>query len=223
LEEKLMSEAMVVETIIEAYWLLQGYWTKSRYAFQTKSSGWSDIDVLAYHPEQKILVISESKARGQKKDVFVYPKEPGYGIFQFDKEMGNYFSFLSHIREVCFGDCIFKNFRDMVRTVVGQLVSNYYIKDRDLPEVKKDIFKRVKRDVPKSVEVQIRLDTTFKIFCEIIKRVNADRRGRRYGHPVLDIAREINRYVNPKLSYAGEEKNRILKDLRAMFDQSLEG
>lgn len=218
-----MSEATVVENIIEAYWLLQGYWTKSRYAFQTKGRGWSDIDVLAYHPEQKVLVISESKARGQKKDVFVYPKEQGYDFFQFDKDMGNYLSFLSHIREVCFGDRIFKNFRGMVRTVVVQLVSNYYIKDRDLPEVKKDIYKRVKRDVPKNVEVQIRLDTTFKIFCEIIKRVNADRRGRRYGHPVLDIAREINRYINPKISYAGKDKNNILKDLRAMFDQSLEG
>lgn len=218
-----MSEAMVVENIIEAYWLLQGYWTKPRFAFQTKGRGWSDIDVLAYHPEQKVLVISESKARGQKKDIFVYPREPGYDFFQFDKEMGNYLSFLSHIREVCFGHGIFKNFRGMVRTVVVQLVSNYYIKDRDLPEVKKDIYEKVKRDVPKNVEVQIRLDTTFKIFCEVIKRVNADRRGRRYGHPVLDIAREINRYINPRISYAGKEKNNILKDLRAMFDQSLEG
>jgi len=72
-------------------------------------------------------------------------------------------------------------------------------------------------------KVQIRLDTTFKIFCEIIKLVNTDRRGRRYGHPVLDIAREINRYVNPKLTYAGKEKDKIIQDLRAMFDQSLEG
>lgn len=169
------------------------------------------------------MVISESKARGQKKDVFVYQKEPGYNFFQFDKDMGNYLSFLSHIRDVCFGDRIFKNFRGMVRTVVVQLVSNYYIKECDLPEVKKDIYKRVKRDVPKNVEVQIRLDTTIKIFCEIIKRVNADRRGRGYGYPVLDIAREINRYINPKISYAGKEKNRIIKDLRAMFNQSLEG
>lgn len=110
-----------------------------------------------------------------------------------------------------------------VRTLVVQLVSNYYIKDRDLPEVKKDIYKRVKRDVPKNVAVQIRLDTIFKIFWEIIKLVNADRRGRRYGHPVLDIAREMNRYVNPKLTYAGKEKDKIIQDLRAMFDQSLEG
>jgi len=30
-----MSEAMTVETIVEAYWRLQGYWTKLRFPFQT--------------------------------------------------------------------------------------------------------------------------------------------------------------------------------------------
>ncbi|MBU4185423.1 MAG: hypothetical protein KKI12_06545 [Proteobacteria bacterium] len=61
-----MSEAMTSESIVEAEWLLKGYWTKMRFAFQTDKGGWSDVDILAYHPESKHLVISESKVRGPK-------------------------------------------------------------------------------------------------------------------------------------------------------------
>ena len=93
-----MSEAMTVETIVEAYWRLQGYWTKLRFPFQTKGRGWSDIDVLAYHPEEKVLVISESKVRGPKRDVYAYTNfsREKYGdIFEYD-EVG-YLSFLKNI------------------------------------------------------------------------------------------------------------------------------
>jgi hypothetical protein len=30
-----MSEAMTVETIIEAYWMLKGFWTKTRFPLKT--------------------------------------------------------------------------------------------------------------------------------------------------------------------------------------------
>ena len=58
-----MSEAMTAELIVEADWLLKGYWTKMRFAFQSDKRGWSDVDIMAYHPESKHLVISESKVR----------------------------------------------------------------------------------------------------------------------------------------------------------------
>lgn len=58
-----MSEAMTVELIIDAYWALKGYWTHPRFSFQTEKGGWSDFDVVAYHPSDKVLVISESKVR----------------------------------------------------------------------------------------------------------------------------------------------------------------
>jgi hypothetical protein len=46
-----MSEMMTAEAIIEAEWLLAGYWTKPRFALQTEAGHWSDIDVLSYEPE----------------------------------------------------------------------------------------------------------------------------------------------------------------------------
>ena len=44
-----MAEAMTAEMIVEADWILKGYWTKLRYPFRV-ASGWSDIDILAYAP-----------------------------------------------------------------------------------------------------------------------------------------------------------------------------
>lgn len=67
-----MSELMHSEAIIEAEWLLKGYWTKPRFAFQTLKGGWSDVDILAHNPETKHLVIAESKVRGPKSHVYAY-------------------------------------------------------------------------------------------------------------------------------------------------------
>ena len=140
-----MSEAMTVETIVEAYWRLQGYWTKLRFPFQTQGRGWSDIDVLAYHPEKKVFVISESKVRGPKRDVYAYTNfsRKKYGdIFEYD-EVG-YLSFLKNIKLICSNRGVFKEFKRMVKKVIIQLVSNYYIDDLMMPKVRNDIFERLK-------------------------------------------------------------------------------
>ena len=73
-----MSEAMTTESIVEAEWVLKGYWTKTRFPFKIKTekgSGWSDVDVLAYNPETNHLVISESKARGRKNRIIAYTQQ----------------------------------------------------------------------------------------------------------------------------------------------------
>ena len=62
-----MSEAMISESIVEAEWILQGYWTRMRYPYQTDKSGWSDIDVLAYNPESKHLVYRSQRSEAQRK------------------------------------------------------------------------------------------------------------------------------------------------------------
>ena len=209
-----MAEAMTVETIVEAYWQLQDFWTKVRYPFQPKGVGWSDIDILAYHPENKVLVIAESKVRGPKKNVYAYTKhsKKEYGsIFDFDDS--GYLSFLDNIKPICSGGVIFKDFKKSVNKVVIQLVSNYYIDDAVLPEVKKDILGYIKKSIPKGIELEIRLDTTFDTICEIIQMENKKSQGRRYGHPVLDIAREVNRYLHPDIRYGkGKAEIDVIKN-----------
>src|SRR4030067_228141 len=106
-----MSEAMTVETIVEADWQMRGLWTKLRYPLQTSSGGWADIDILAYNPESRELVIAESKVRGPKKTIYAFTSytRKRYGsILQYDGD--NYFSFLRHIKLACTNGKIFSDF-----------------------------------------------------------------------------------------------------------------
>jgi hypothetical protein len=219
-----MSEAMTVETIVEAYWRLQSYWTQLRFPFQTEGRGWSDIDILAYHPEDKIFVISESKVRGPKRDVYAYTSysRKKYGnIFKYDDP--NYLGFLKHIKLICSDKVVFRKFSKMVDRITIQLVSNYYIDDSVIEKVKDDIYWKIKNSIPNGIKPEIRLDTTFRIICEIIKLEQSSSQGRRYGYPVIDIARELNRYLMANVKYAGGHKEalKIKEKFRTMFQESL--
>lgn len=219
-----MSEQMAVESIVESYWRLQGYWTQQRFPLQGEGRGWSDIDVLAYHPEQKTLVVCESKVRGPKSDVYAYTQytRDKYGdIFEYDD--AGYLSFLKNIKQICSDGLVFKNFKKMVKKLVIQLVSNYYIHDSVLSEVKKEIYRKVAPSIPECVKNDIRVNTTLEIICEIIRFEAVKTQGRRYGHPIIDFVRELNRYLNPNLRYVGrgrEETDEIKEAFRSNFMRS---
>ena len=205
-----MSEAMTSEAIIESEWILKGYWTKMRFAYQTPKGGWSDIDVLAYDPEKKHLVISESKVRGPKKDIFAYTEhtKTEYGtILEYDED--NYFSSLRNLPEICKDGVIFATFSKMVKQMTVQLVSNYVIEKALKAEAEKSVMDKIENLIPNSkVTLRIMLDTTLDVIARVIALENEHGQGRRYGHPVLDIAREINRYTNPNVRYAGRGKTK---------------
>jgi len=204
-----MSEAMTSESIVEAEWLLEGFWSKMRFAFQTKKGAWSDVDVLAYNPEERHLIISESKVRGPKNIVFAYTvsTEEEYGsILEYDDD--NYFSFLRHLPLLCSDGVIFRDFRKMVKKITVQLVSNYVVTE----DAKASAYSSIKQKIEKFnllVDVEFLLDTTLDVIARIIVKERASGQGKRYGHPVLDIAREINRYFYPSVRYAGRSKESV--------------
>jgi len=158
-----MSEAMTSESIVEAEWLLKGYWSKMRFAFQTEKGAWSDVDVLAYKPEEKHLIISESKVRGPKNIVFAYTEstEEEYGsILEYDDD--NYFSFLRHLPLLCSDGVIFDNFGKMVKKITVQLVSNYVVTE----EAKVSAYSSINQKITKyklPVNVEFLLDTTLDV------------------------------------------------------------
>ncbi|MBI4204738.1 MAG: hypothetical protein HY527_06905 [Betaproteobacteria bacterium] len=206
-----MAEIMTVESIVEADWQMQGFWTKVRYPLRTKNGSWSDIDILAYKPESRELVIAESKVRGPKKAVYAYTKasQQRYGtILEYDIH-GNdqlYFGFLEHIKLACEGRAIFDGFSRMVSKLIVQLVSNYVIDDDVKPNAIAAVKKQIRKDVPKTIDLDIRLESTLDVIARIIKNENVSLQGRRYGHPVIDIARELNRYMHPDVHYAGRTR-----------------
>jgi hypothetical protein len=205
-----MAEVMAVEAIIDAYWQLQGFWSKPRFAFQTLEGGWSDTDVLAYHPENRHLVIAESKVQGNKKLVMAFTSEIQKKLKHtfFEHEQGDYFKFVNHVGIIC--GKVFKSFPAMVQTLTIQLVSNYYLSD----DVKENTVNQVRAHVVtllKHDNVKVLLQTTLEVFAEIIRLERVLDQGKRYGNPVIDIARELNRYTDPGIRMAGRDTQEIRK------------
>ena len=200
-----MSEVMVSEGIIESYWLLKDYWTRVRFAYKSQNRGWSDIDVVAYDPETRHLVIAESKVRGPKKAIYAYTEltQDKYGSL-LDYDGNNYFSFLKNLPRICSDGILFKNFSRMVDKITVQLVSNYVIDQDVMEDAKAAVLAQVKSILPKmKCEIEVMLNSTMDIMVQVIEQENEMTKGRRYGNAMLDIAREMNRYAHPDIKYAG--------------------
>jgi hypothetical protein len=180
---------------------------KPRFPFQTEKGGWSDIDVLAYQPEEQWLVIGESKVRGPKDAIYAYisdPDVPDRNIFSFDD--AGYLGFLKHVGRISTGRDVFQNFEKMVKRLTIKLVSNYLIVDEDQQSVVKTVLDSVQPDVPRTISLDVRLETILDVVCRIIREEHKSGQGRRYGHPILDLAREINRYMHPSIQCAGRDR-----------------
>ncbi|MCY3812143.1 MAG: hypothetical protein OXH15_10140 [Gammaproteobacteria bacterium] len=199
-----MSEAMAAELIIEAEWILRRYWTKVRFPFQTEAGAWSDIDVLAYNPCEKHLVVAESKVQGARNKVYAYTPDSGYEFIE-----SPYLGFLDNLT-VIVGDGVFDRFAECVDRLTVQLVSNTVILPGRRDEAEAGVVRYVEEnyDLPGGVRVEAMLDSTLDVLARVVVCERKRRQGRRYGHPVIDIARELNRYLDPSVQGAGHGTGR---------------
>lgn len=222
-----MSEVMTTEAIIEAEWLLAGYWTKPRFVFQTIKGAWSDVDVLAYHPGKKHLVISESKAQGPKDCVLAYTEEMKEK--PFCEIAPRYLTFLDHLpilfeKNICKEGGMFKNkknFKGMVDSVTVQLVCNYAIEKSIKEDVSKELNNILKNTFRMRVKKNFQLDSTIDVIARLIRDERSSYQGRRYGNPVLDFVREINRYLHPSMRKAGHSSRAIQYEMIQGFIEAL--
>ena len=197
---------MAAELIVEAEWLLKGdYWTKVRFPFKKAGAGWSDIDVLAYSPSTKHLVVSESKVEGTKRKVYGYTPDTNYNFIY-----NGYLGFLDNLHMILHGGIVFDPFAEFVDCITVQLVSNTVILPSLLDEARTSVVDYVKKhaELPSDMRVEAKLDSTLDVLARVIVAERERQQGRRYGHPVIDIARELNRYLNPSIEHAGRGKAR---------------
>ncbi len=191
-----MSEPTTTEQIAEAEWRLKGYWTKLRVPVKVRN-GWSDIDVLAYAPESKHLVIAEVKAQYGKNVVFGGPAS-------------HYWTeFTARLPHYCRDGEIFGSFRKSVKRLTVQLVSNWVSTLH-----KPDVVARARKDAVAAVDfrnVEVMLDSHIEVLARLLMQERDAEVGRRYGHPVLDVVREVNRYLHPSVRHAGRSGSSIDK------------
>jgi len=217
-----MSEAMTVETIPEAFWMLKGYWTKTRVPYKKDKGGWGDFDLIAYDPSSRHLVVAESKARGSARSVWMFGEAAHKSYPDITKwDDAGYFDFIKDLKYLWNDGVLFafKGYEktERIKRLTLQLVSNYLISkevyDNAIDSVKK-LLQKTKPQLPiplKSIEID--LTTHIDIFCNILKLVRTHEQGRRYGHPVLDIARELLRYLQPKVKEAGRGASKEVQEM----------
>ena len=207
-----MSEMMTTELLVEAEWILQEYWTKGRYPIQTLHGGWSDFDVVAFHPHSKYskcngkshLVLAEAKAFGTKDNVYVTTLKNKDVTVKNIKDLWTlppekndpYFRFLYRIKDM--NGPLLELVQNSVQAVTIQLVSNWILEKEIKESVEETLTDKV-REIPllKNKIVNCALETPLEVFGRIMKLEKENIQGRRYGNPILDLAREFNRYLDP--------------------------
>lgn len=200
-----MSEAMTVETILEADWRLQGFWTRMRVPYPAEKGGYSDIDLLAYHPLHKHLVIGESKADGGKDDVWAYTESASSVDADFNKLMEYpYFAFTKNLKRIYQAQTLFSGdcqLTDLVKVLTVQVVTNLFVAPEVAEKVAVLFAARIHSDLnlTSDTQVNVQIETAIDVFARIIEGVGKSPLGKRYGHPVLDLAREFHRYSQGKI------------------------
>ena len=213
-----MSEMMTTELLVEAEWILQEYWTKGRYPIQTLRGGWSDFDVVAFHPHTKYskyngkshLVIAEAKAFGTKDNVYVTTEKNKnitlkniQDLWTLSPEKGDpYFRFLHRIKDM--NGPLLELVQNSVEAVTIQLVSNWIFEKEIKKSIEETLTEKV-REIPllvpllkdNRIAINCALETPLEVFWRIMKLEKENIQGRRYGNPILDLAREFNRYLHP--------------------------
>ena len=197
---------MAAELIVEAEWILDNYWTKVRFPFQTEGHGWSDIDVLAYSPVRKHLVVCESKVQGPKNKVYGYTPDTNHWFIS-----KGYLGFLDNLPRILSDGVVLDRHAEPIERLTVQLVSNTVILPGLLEGAQTSVVDYVRENnpgLPSAVGVDAMLDSTLDVLARVIERERQSGQGRRYGHPVIDIARELNRYLDPSIEDAGRGKAR---------------
>jgi hypothetical protein len=223
--------------------MLDGFWTKARFQYSTMPTeqtitsekargGWSDIDVLAYHPKSKHLVIAESKAQGRAQDLYAFTGNQDQNFEQYIRNAGsNYLGFLDQIDKICLNPLIRELCPDPTKITV-QLVCNIVLDESKKAQAQEELLHKISKKLKpfkefEHVRVGLQIDTHLDVIARIIEKTKLAVKngyGKRYGHPILDFARELNRYLYPTLHDIGRNNDlqeRIKKQAIRNFSKAL--
>lgn len=226
------NEANISELILEAYWKIQGYWTKVRLPYDKNDTvRKKDFDLLAYDPVSKTLVVGEAKAQSTIHRVYFYHSRYNK---KFNDEFKGYIKFIGDINNLWSSDLFLKDckkdqfekvFDDKVDKLVIHLLSNTYIEELHKQKTIESVEKYFK-DENKwkfNIEIEIKLDNFMDIFTEIFMIQGNREQSRSYENHILDFIWEFHRYTKPCFQgQQGDGKNDAdakekAKDLKAEY------
>ena len=213
-------EAMSVESIIQAYWQIQNYFTIPRFGFEMKGKNekgrewgnYSDVDILAFKPkienEKTTLILAESKAHGGKNKIIFKKFDTTCKDFktlkektQKDGHINDLLDFVDvNVRYLLENKNLLDNLIDLNKVDVLKLQFVSTVLFNKSKELSKIIVLHVEDMIRDKVnykfKVEVEIITHFDLICKLFILVQKDKSGKRYGNQILDFIREINRYVH---------------------------
>ena len=216
---KMSNQANISESVLEAHWKLQKYWTKVRLTYENKK----DFDLVAYNPLLKTLVVGEAKAQSTVNTIYLYHQ--GFEEEFHDKNSG-YCKFISDIRKLWEPGFIFKtskDFSDNVDNLIIHLVLNVYIQKSEKKRVERSLEKHCRdtnENIPKKLNIEVQIDNFMDIIAEIQNNIKKDefKQSRMYENTILDFMRELKRYTYPDFKDVGYDRNIKDKVIREYFN-----
>ena len=211
-------EAMSVESIIQAYWQIQNYFTIPRFGFEMKGTNengrewgnYSDVDLLAFKPkikdEESKLILAESKAHGGKNKIIFKRFDKTCTDFttlkdkhQKDGHINDLLDFVDvNVRYILDNKKLIDNLIDLdtVDVLHLQFVSTVLFDESE--ELIKIIVVHIEEMINDKYNCKVELEivTHFDLICKLFLLVQKGESGKRYGNQILDFIREINRYAH---------------------------
>lgn len=202
-------EAMAVETLLAALWELDGYLTKTRVAYKV-SNGYSDMDIIGL--KKTCLRIGECKARYSPNTVMVITDEIENFYEDWLKSWGKFSINLNYFWDA--GYEWLPN-RQEIEELELWFCGNIFFQNEEIrKKAERDFINSIYDLLPNGLKskTSIVLKSTFEVITEVIKLLNEwvepeDERqsgwGKRFGNPIIDTFRELNRYLNCKHAEGG--------------------
>lgn len=211
-------EAMSVESIIQAYWQIQNYFTIPRFCFEKKSDendtnwgNYSDIDMLAFKPKnpsdmksKSTLVLCESKAHGRKNQIIFRDFDKSYSQFEDiqlnhkDGHTKDLIHFIdSNVTYLLTHEDLLNGLVNLneIEVLKIQFVSTILFHNQE--KIKPLIVSHLKKRItPITFDIEVEITTHFDIISRLFLMVQNGQSGKRYGNQILDFIREINRYIH---------------------------
>lgn len=215
-------EAMSSELMVSALWELDGFLTQNRIPIRVQG-GWSDIDVIGVNRKRHVRM-AECKVRGSARLVLAIPDGKAFVRFLHKHDWS---SSLDNVDRAYSGEMGWLPTKSQTRRFEFWFLANLWFpdqKEQRNAEVVLASYLGKLLGQPMSKKSRARIFTTRDIILEIFQRVEnkvlEEGTGKRFGNPILDLFREMVRYLNPQPTGGGQVGTRISEETARLFGKA---
>jgi hypothetical protein len=212
------------EQLVSSLWQLDGFITILRWPVTVKGN-YSDIDVIGVNADGMIR-FAECKATGNARKVHVVNNSYAINFHKdwLDKDWADSLNNIKRIWDRKERPKWLPQLEEVKDFSFWFCANLWFPDDKSRRAAEKDFTNYVKSKMPKKFKGKVtgEIKSTLEIWIEVLKKVRRDIEegyGKRYGDPILDVAREIIRFSNPAAGH--RLSNKIATETKKALDEVL--